>query len=77
MGELIVLTPTDGDRRVPWDPTDPSQTDEARRAFDAYVRDGYRAYRVVRRGQRGERIHEFDPGAGEILFTGKHGYVGG
>ena len=75
--ELIVLTPTDGDRRIPWDPDDPGQVEDARSRFAGLIREGYRAYRVGRRGQRGDRITEFDPAAAEILFTGKHGYAGG
>jgi len=77
MGELVVLTATDGDRRIPWDPSDLGQVDEARRRFHALIGEGYRAYRVGRRGERGERVTDFDPAAGEFLFVGKHGYVGG
>ena len=77
MGEMVILTATDGDRRVPWDPSDPNQVDEARRRFHDYLRQGYRAYGVGRRGQRGERIVDFDPNLGEILFTGKSGFSGG
>lgn len=76
-GCLVILTPTEGDRRIPWDPSDPAQVAEARGRFDGLIAEGYRAYRVGRRGQRGDRITEFDPLAGEILFTGKRGYYGG
>lgn len=77
MGTMILMTAEEGDRRVPWDPTDPAQVGEARQRFDDYISKGFRAYRVARRGQRGERITEFDPDAGEILFTGRAGFVGG
>ena len=77
MAALVILTPTEGDRRIPWDPSDPSQVSQAHRKFDELVQGGYRAYRVARKGQAGERIIEFDPEAGEILFTGKSGYAGG
>lgn len=77
MGMLIVMTAEEGDRRVPWDPTDPAQVKEARSRFDDYMSKGYRAYRVAKRGQAGERISEFDADAGEILFTGRQGFVGG
>ena len=77
MGTLVILTAEDGDRRVPWDPTDPGQTQEARSKFNKYLADGYRAYRVGAKGAQGERILDFDPMAGEILFTGKQGFAGG
>ena len=77
MNALVILTPTEGDRRVPWDPGDPSQIAEAHGKFNELVKQGYRAYRVGRKGQAGERITEFDPEAGEILFVGKQGYAGG
>lgn len=77
MNALIVLTPTDGDRKHLWDPSVPAETADARRRFGELVGSGYRAYRVGRRGQRGDRITDFDPEAGEILFVGKHGYSGG
>lgn len=77
MGTMILLTQTDGDKRIPWDPTDPQQVAEAKTRFDELTSQGYRCYSVARKGQRGERITEFDPTAGEILVTNKHGYVGG
>jgi hypothetical protein len=77
MGELVILTATDGDRRIPWDPNDMAQVRDAQRRFHELLGAGYRAYAVGRRGQRGERILEFDPTLGEVLFTARHGYSGG
>jgi len=82
MGTLVLMTSVDGgeqfgDRKVPWDPTNPDQVSQANAKFDEYVGKGFRAYRMGPKGARGERITEFDPNAGEIVFTGKHGFVGG
>lgn len=71
MGVLAKLN-DEGDRRVPWDPTNPAQVEEARTKFHEYIRSGYRAFKMGRRGQPGDRISEFDPNAGEILFIPQH-----
>lgn len=77
MGAMVLLTAQDGDRRIPWDPHDPDQVKGAHEQFNRLIGEGYRAYRMGRAGQPGERIAEFDPLAGEIMFTAKHGYQGG
>lgn len=74
--EFRILTPEDGDRLVTFDPNDPTQVQQARLKFQDLLGAGYRAYRS-RRGQPADRVTEFDPLSGEILFTGKHGFVGG
>ncbi len=77
MGVMTIVTAEEGDKRVPWDPTNPAQVEEARSKFNEFIGAGHRAYRMGSHGQRGERISEFDPNAGEILFTGRYGLAGG
>lgn len=69
MGVMIAMTAADGDIRVPWDPNDPNQIEEARQRFRHYKAQGYRAFGIARRGARGEEINDFDPSMGEILFA--------
>lgn len=75
--EFRVLTPSDGDRRTIWDPSDPAQVADAAKRFNELIGFGYRAYAVGPRGARGHRVTSFDAAVGEYLFTGRAGFTGG
>jgi hypothetical protein len=69
-GLMSVLTEAAGDDRFSWDPADFAQIHEAKRFFDEMVGQGMVPHAVGRDGRPGAtRMTEFDPAAGEILFT--------
>lgn len=80
MGVMTVMTPTDGDLPVRWDPRNEKQTEEARRMFADLKAKGYAFFEVAegkgrKSAKAGEQVREFDPKAGEILA--RPGLAGG
>lgn len=75
MGVIKQMTREDGDRAVAqWSPEIAAQAQVAEAAFNRLKAEGKAAFVVtVRDGdgdmREGELIHEFDPAAGEIIFT--------
>lgn len=67
-GLLRVLS-DNGDDRVIWDRRDPMQVREAFARFQSFIKRGYTAYVSMGDGQRGHRIHEFDPGLEEVILV--------
>jgi hypothetical protein len=68
MSELCIMDAS-GDLKKIWDPTKPDEVADARRSFDEMQKKGYAAYKVDDKGDRGEVIREFDPGAGKIIMA--------
>lgn len=69
------LLSTNGDdtQRLAWDPRDLDQIKEARDKFYDMIDNGYMAFSVDPETgeQKNRKIIEFQPGAGEIIFTFK------
>lgn len=59
---------TTGDTRTMWDPTRPTEVEEARKQFQRMQKKGYLAHTVRDDGEPGEVIREFDPQAGKIIM---------
>ena len=57
-----------GDDRIVWDRTDPSQVREAFAKFKELLAKGYTAFATLATGKKGHKITEFDPGLQEILM---------
>lgn len=69
MGRMYVLG-RQGDTETGWNLGDPESVDQARRAFDRYLRERCLAFSApARPGGDATRIHDFDPEAGEIFIT--------
>lgn len=66
-GNLCVLDDT-GDSRIQWDPASPEEVAKAQLRFDELKRKGYLAYKVNKRGDRGEVLQAFDPAAERIIL---------
>jgi hypothetical protein len=70
-GVISKLTSDDGDFRIPWDPANPDQVENARQAFNDLRASGYAIYQVGerRRGREPERtlVRQFDPAAGQLV----------
>lgn len=65
---LKVMGPTDGDKRLEWDPENEHSIVLAKDMFEKALKEGKRAYRITN-GRKGQPITEFDPNAKEILLV--------
>jgi hypothetical protein len=66
--ELIVLDHT-GDTKIIWDSDKPAEVDHARDTFDRFKAKGYMAYKVDRKGEKGEVMRNFDPDAEKLILA--------
>jgi hypothetical protein len=57
-----------GDSRIQWDQSDPEQVAKAEAKFNELKALGYLAYKVNKRGDRGEVIDKFDPTAERTIM---------
>jgi hypothetical protein len=65
-----------GDSKVIWDPDNATERKAAEAQFDILIKDGYRAYKVDKEGnKKGSPIKKFDPKAGLLIMI--PGIVGG
>ena len=77
MGDLRVMKPNKGDIRLMWDKDNVNEVATARAAFDEAMnqrdpRTNRRlntAYRVLRNGEPGDIVTEFDPNAEKLLVA--------
>ena len=60
----------DGDTKRIWDPTNPEEVEVAREQFRTLTVDHrYRAFKVDRRGERGDMVTNFDPEEKSYIFV--------
>ena len=52
-----------------WDPCADKDREMAKRIFDLHEGKNFKAFRVTSKGNKGERMTEFDPQAGRIVFV--------
>jgi len=64
---MCVLDET-GDSRIQWDPSNPEEVAKAQLRFEELTKKGYLAYKVNKKGDRGEVILAFDPSAERIIL---------
>jgi hypothetical protein len=67
-GVMVVLDGT-GDTKHIWDRNNPGEVATMRELYDSQVAKGMQAYSVDRKGNKQERIREFDPNAEKIIFA--------
>jgi hypothetical protein len=67
MPDLCVLDAT-GDSRIQWDTTNPEEVAKAQARFEEFKAKRYLAYKVNKKGDRGEVIDQFDPAAERIIL---------
>lgn len=65
--ELCVLDAS-GDTRMQWDPNNPEEVAKAQARFNELVKQGYLAYSVNKKGDRGTVMASFDPTAERIIL---------
>ena len=59
-----------GDWELKWDPESKLEVDQVRKTFDHNVKDkGFAAFKMGKRGKRGEQLHTFDPLAERIVLV--------
>lgn len=68
MHELAIMDHT-GDTKLIWDPDKADEVDHARDTFNRMKKKGYMAYKVDRKGEKGEVMREFDPTAEKMILA--------
>jgi hypothetical protein len=68
IGEMRLMG-TSGDTKIVWDSEQDDEVENARRTFNDLKRKGYAAFDVGAKGQKGERIQEFDPDAEKLIMV--------
>ena len=66
---VMALMNSSGDLKTIWNSENADEVAVARKSFDEAKRKGMMAYRVNRKGNRGEVINEFDPDAETIILA--------
>jgi hypothetical protein len=67
-GTMAVLDET-GDVKTVWDSENETEVAAARKQFDDLKAKGFLAYKVDRKGEKGEVIRRFDPDAEAIILA--------
>lgn len=67
--EISVMSPTDGDYKVTWDPDSSDEIEAAREAFNKLRRKGMAAYSVDKDGEKKAIVHEFDPELSAMIMA--------
>lgn len=57
----------EGDTKFTWNPKDETEVEAAKATWDLYKSKGFAAFRM-KRSNKGDQMHDFDPKAGRILF---------
>jgi hypothetical protein len=65
----------DGDQAIHWDPDKKDDVEEAERSFNRFLKEGYLAYTLNKKGKKGAQITSFDKDLEVIHFAKK--VVGG
>jgi hypothetical protein len=58
-----------GDTKHIWDKNKPEEVEAARALFDALLKKGYLAFHVVKEGEPGKPMAEFDPNAERLIMS--------
>jgi len=68
-GGIIVILDQSGDTKHIWDRNSETEVEEARSLFNRMIKKGMQAWSVTRKGDKDQRITEFDPQAEKIIFA--------
>ena len=66
--EMAIIDHT-GDTKLIWDPDNNAEVEAAREMFNSLRKKGHVAYKVDRKGDKGEIITEFDKDAEKIILA--------
>ncbi len=70
-GHVMKILTENGDDRLVWDKENGHEAIEAKKKFSELISKGYKAYSVDSKGNKKNRIHEFDTDAEEVLLIPK------
>lgn len=65
----IAVMGKEGDLKTIWNPNNTDEVANARRTFTDMRAKGYLAFKVDAKGDKGEQMNEFDPGAGKVIMV--------
>jgi hypothetical protein len=68
VGVMVILDRT-GDTRHTWDRRSEDEVQVIRDLFERMIAKGYQAWSVTRKGDKDQRITEFDPQAEKVIFA--------
>lgn len=68
VGVMVILDRT-GDTKHIWDRNNATEVEAMREVFDTMTEKGMVAWSVTRKGNKDQRITEFDPTAEKIIFA--------
>lgn len=68
IGEMSVLDRS-GDTRIQWNKMNPDELAAAENRFNEYKGRGFAAFKVNKKGDKGEQIDAFDPDAERIILV--------
>jgi len=68
-GLVMVILDQSGDTKHIWDRNNEAEVEEARSLFDRMKARGMVAWSVTRKGDKDQRITDFDPQAEKIIFA--------
>lgn len=66
-GELRTIN-RKGDLRIEWDSENKEEINAAREAFDKKIKAGWSAFREKTKGEKGEKIKEFNPESERVIL---------
>lgn len=66
---MEILDAGKGDMKVMWDPDKEDEVTSAQKQFTELVGKGYAAFRVTRKGDKGEQIRSFDRHAEALILA--------
>ncbi len=69
MGRLSVLDPKKGDIKLIWDSENEDEVALAKKQFKEALKKDFTAYAVKGKGQKGEKIKEFDPDIEKVIMV--------
>jgi hypothetical protein len=68
MIEVEVMDKSGHTRHI-WDSDKPEEVEAARTLYNSLTGRGYRAFRVAKNGEEGERMSSFDPDAEKMILV--------
>lgn len=71
---MRVLGP-EGDSKTTWDPDNEDEVEVAKAQFDSLTAKKYNAFVVKKDGEKGKKLHSFDPKVAAMILVPPH--VGG
>ena len=67
-GELAIMDHT-GDTKIIWSRDNDDEIENAKRTFADLRKKGYAVFKVDKKGDKAEQVHEFDPKVERLIFV--------